>query len=97
MVAVTADDLNNIRIALAARAECRDLRSVLRAGSEATGGEMSSLERLGEVRDVHRIGAVFIAGLALGSAAEHVVVDSETAHLRDTDGELERCPYPVAA
>jgi voltage-gated potassium channel Kch len=95
--AVTADDLNNIRIALAARAECQDLRIVLRAGSNATGGETSSLERLGEVRDVHRIGAVFIAGLALGSAAERVVVDGDTAHLRDASGDLERCPYPVAS
>jgi Trk K+ transport system NAD-binding subunit len=97
LAAVMADDLDNIRIALAARAEFDDLRIVLRAGSNASGGETSSLERLGEVRDVHRIGAVFIAGLALGTAAEHVVVDSATAHLRAADGELERCPYPVAA
>jgi hypothetical protein len=48
------------------------------------------------VRDVHRIGAVYVAGLALGSAAAHVVVDGDTAHLRDADGGLERCPYPVA-
>jgi hypothetical protein len=45
---------------------------------------------------VHRIGAVYLAGLALGSAASHIVVDGETAHLRDADGALERCPYPVA-
>jgi Trk K+ transport system NAD-binding subunit len=96
LAAVTADDLENIKVALAARAECRDLRIVLRAGSNATSGETSSLERLGQVRDVHRIGAVFIAGLALGSAAERVVIDGETAHLRDSDGGLERCPYPVA-
>jgi voltage-gated potassium channel Kch len=96
LAAVTADDLDNIRVALAARAECRPLRIVLRAGSNASGGETKSLERLGHVRDVHRIGAVFIAGLALGSAAERVVVDGETAHLRDADGGLERCPYAVA-
>ncbi|MGI8779524.1 MAG: hypothetical protein ACR2L8_05040 [Solirubrobacteraceae bacterium] len=48
------------------------------------------------MRDVHRIGAVYIAGLTLGSAATHVVVDGATAHLRDADGGLERCPYPVA-
>ena len=70
---------------------------MLRAGSNVTGGETSSLERLGAVRDVHRIGAVYIAGLALGSAAERVVVDGDTAHLRAADGALERCPYPVAA
>jgi voltage-gated potassium channel Kch len=96
LAAVTADDLQNIRIALAAHAEARDLRVVLRAGGNATGGETRSLERLGHVRDVHRIGAVYIAGLALGSGAAHVVVDGDTAHLRDANGALERCAYPVA-
>jgi voltage-gated potassium channel Kch len=96
IAAVTADDLQNIKVALTARAEAPGLRVVLRAGSNATGGETRSLDRLGHVRDVHRIGAVYIAGVALGSAAAHVVVDDDTAHLRDADGGLERCPYPVA-
>jgi Trk K+ transport system NAD-binding subunit len=96
LAAVTADDLQNIKVALSARAEASALRIVLRAGSNATGGETRSLERLGHVRDVHRIGAVYIAGVALGSAAAHVVVDGDTAHLRDERGDLERCPYPVA-
>ena len=96
LAAVTADDLENIAVTLAARALAPDLRLVLRAGSSATAGETRSLDPLGHVRDVHRIGAVYLAGLALGSGASHVVVDSETAHLRDADGTLERCPYPVA-
>jgi voltage-gated potassium channel Kch len=96
LAAVTADDLENIAVTLAARAAAPDLRVVLRAGSSATAGETRSLEQLGHVRDVHRIGAVYLAGLALGSAADHVVVDGETAHLRDAEGALEQCPYPVA-
>jgi len=96
LAAVTADDLQNIAVVLAARTHASDLRIVLRAGGGATRGETRSLERLGHVRDVHRIGAVYLAGLALGSAAEHVVVDGDTAHLRDGDGALEPCPYPVA-
>jgi Trk K+ transport system NAD-binding subunit len=96
LAAVTAEDLQNIRVVLTARAEAPGLRSVLRAGGEAVGGETRSLERLGDVRDVHRIGAVYLAGITLGSAAAHVVVDGDTAHLRDADGALERCPYPVA-
>jgi voltage-gated potassium channel Kch len=96
LAAVTADDFQNIRVALAGRAETPELRVVLRAGGNAVGGETRSLERLGHVRDVHRIGAVYIAGLALGSAATHVVVDGDTAHLRDAEGALEACPYPVA-
>ena len=96
LAAVTADDLENIAVTLAARSIAPDLRLVLRAGSSETAGETRSLERLGRVRDVHRIGAVYLAGLALGSEVAHVVVDGDTAHLRDADGELERCPYPVA-
>ena len=96
LAAVTADDLENIRVVMAARSHAPDLRIVLRAGSGATGGETRSLQGLGSVRDVHRIGAVYLAGLALGSAADHVVVDGDVAHLRDGDGALERCPYPVA-
>jgi hypothetical protein len=49
-----------------------------------------------EPQTTHRIGAVYLAGVAIGSAAAHVVVDGETAHLRHADGALERCPYPVA-
>jgi Trk K+ transport system NAD-binding subunit len=97
LVAVTNDDLQNIRVTLAARALAPDLRFVLRAGSAATSGETRSLERLGHVRDVHRIGAAYLAGLALGSAASHVVVERDVAHMRGTDGTLERCPYPVAS
>jgi voltage-gated potassium channel Kch len=96
LVAVTNDDLQNIAVTLAARALAPDLRLVLRAGSSAAAGETRSLEPLGHVRDVHRIGAVYLAGLALGSTASHVGVDGETAHMRDADGALERCPYPVA-
>jgi Trk K+ transport system NAD-binding subunit len=97
LAAVTSDDLENIKVVLSARAETHDLRMVLRAGSNATGGETRSLERLGHVRDVHRIGAVYLAGLALGSAAAHVVVDGDTGHLRTQAGGTEPCPYPVAA
>jgi voltage-gated potassium channel Kch len=96
LAAVTNDDLQNIAIVLAARTHAPDLRIVLRAGGSATRGETRSLQRLGSVRDVHRIGAVYLAGLALGSTPSHVVVDGETAHLRGADGTLERCPYPVA-
>ena len=96
LAAVTADDLENIAVTLATRAVAPDLRLILRAGSSATAGETRSLERLGQVRDVHRIGAVYLAGLALGSAASHVVVDGETAYLREAGGALERSSYPVA-
>lgn len=96
LAAVTSDDLQNIRIAMAARAAAPQLRLVLRAGSRDTGGETASLERLGEVRDVNRIAAAYLAALALGSSATHVVVDGGTLHLRDDEGLVEASPYPVA-
>jgi voltage-gated potassium channel Kch len=96
LAAVTANDMENIAVVLAARSHAPDLRIVLRAGSGARGGETRSLERLGHVRDVHRIGAVYLAGLALGSAAAHVIVDGDRAQLRGHEGALEPCPYPVA-
>ena len=97
LAAVTADDIVNVRVALAAREQAPDLRLVLRAGSNAAGGETRSLRRLGHVRDAHRIGAVSITGTALGGAPSHVVVDGDTAQLRGADGSLVECPYPVAA
>src|SRR5919112_1573726 len=39
LAAVTADDLQNIKVVLTARAEAERLRIVVRAGSNATGGE----------------------------------------------------------
>jgi Trk K+ transport system NAD-binding subunit len=96
LAAVTNDDLQNIAVTLSARAIAPDLRFVLRAGANAAAGETRSLEPLGHVRDVHRIGAAYLAGLALGSTATHIVLDGETAHLRQDGGSLERCPYPVA-
>src|SRR4051794_36621396 len=96
LAAVTNDDLQNIAVTLSARAIAPDLRFVLRAGANAAAGETRSLEPLGHVRDVHRIGAAYLAGLALGSTATHIVLDGETAHLREDGGSLERCPYPVA-
>ena len=90
------DDLQNIRVALTARAEAPDLRIVLRAGSGATGGETRSLERLGHVRDVHRIGAVYLAGVALGSAAAHVVVTATRPICATATARSSAAPIPSA-
>ena len=74
LAAVTSDDLRNIEAAVAARAADADLRVVLRAGDGEVADETRSLERIGHVLDVHRLGAAYIAGLALGSDAEAVAV-----------------------
>ena len=70
LAAVTPIDLRNIEAAVAARAIDEDLRVVLRAGDGELADETRSLERIGHVIDVHRLGAAFIAGLALGKDVE---------------------------
>ncbi len=74
LAAVTPDDLSNIEAAVAARAADADLRVVLRAGDGEVADETRSLEQIGHVLDVHRLGAAYIAGLALGKDAEAVAI-----------------------
>ena len=47
---------------------------MLRAGDGEVADETRSLERIGHVVDVHRLGAALIAGLALGKDAEAVAI-----------------------
>jgi Trk K+ transport system NAD-binding subunit len=74
LAAVTPDDLRNIEAAMAARASDASLRVVLRAGDGEITDETRSLERIGHVVDVHRLAAVFLAGLVLGRAPSAVAV-----------------------
>jgi hypothetical protein len=43
------------------------------------------------------MGAAFIAGMALGSEAESLVVVDDEPRLRHADGRLERFPFSVLA
>lgn len=72
LAAVTPDDLNNIEAAMAAKAADDDLRVLLRAGDGEVADETQSLERIGDVVDVHRLAATYIAALALGRDADVV-------------------------
>ncbi len=62
-------------------------------GDGEVADETRSLERIGHVVDVHRLGAVFIAGLALGRDAEAVAVRDGRPQLL-IDGERWE-EYPV--
>jgi Trk K+ transport system NAD-binding subunit len=97
LAAVTDDDLENITIAMAARAVAPDLRVVLRAGDGRLANETRSLFRIGLVRDVHRIAAVLLAARATGSPARSVVCRGDDAHLLHDDGSLEPAPMRAAA
>ena len=96
LAAVTNDDLVNIEAAMTARSVNEDLRVVLRAGDGDVLEETRSLERLGHVVDVHRLGAAFIAGVALGSDADAVALRDGRAELLLPGGERETAPLEVA-
>jgi Trk K+ transport system NAD-binding subunit len=94
--AVTNEDLANIESALTARSVNRDLRIVLRAGDGDVSDETRSLARIGHVVDVHRLGAAYIAGVALGSDADAVALRDGRAELLLPGGERETFPLEVA-
>ena len=93
LAAVTPADLVNIEAAMMARSLNEDLRIVLRAGDGDVADETKSLLRIGHVLDVHRLGAAYIAGIALGSDAEGVAMAEGRAQLLLPDGK--RKPFPL--
>ncbi len=97
VAAVTSDDLENISVAMAARADQDDIRVVLRVGDGNVANETRSLLALGLVRDVHRIAAGLLAAMALGGEADSVVCLADDAHLRFPDGKLERVEMDTLA
>jgi hypothetical protein len=90
VAAVSANDLENISVAMAARAAQDQMHVVLRVGDGEVAKETRSLLGLGLVRDVHRIAAALLAARALGREPESVVCLDDDAHLRFPDGRLER-------
>ena len=97
VAAVTGGDLENISVAMTARAIEEDIRVVLRVGDGDVANETRSLLALGLIRDVHRIAAALIASKALGNEAESVVCLGDDAHLRFPDGRLEEVELETLA
>ena len=89
VAAVTANDLENISVAMTAKGIHSDIRTILRVGDGAVANETRSLLALGLVRDVHRLAAVLLAAEILGGDAESVVCLGDDTHLRFPDGHLE--------
>ena len=95
LAAVTALDLRNIEAAVATRAIDEDLNIVLRAGDGELADETRSLERLGSVIDVHRLAAVYIAGLALGKDVTGVAIRDDCPQLALAGGGWEQFPLEI--
>ncbi|MEV0699586.1 NAD-binding protein [Saccharopolyspora sp. NPDC050389] len=66
LAAVSSDGLENIAVAVTARAVAPQLRIVLRAGGDDVTAESQSLFRIGAVCDVTRIAGPFVAARLLG-------------------------------
>lgn len=97
VAAVTANDLENISVAMTARGIHPDIRTVLRVGDGNVANETRSLLALGLVRDVHRLAAMLLAAQILGGGAESIVCLGDDAHLRFPDGRLERAELDALA
>jgi Trk K+ transport system NAD-binding subunit len=94
--AATNEDLVNVEAAMTARSLNQDLRVVVRAGDGDVSEDTRSLAQIGHVVDVHRLAAAYIAGIALGSDADSVVLREGRAELLLPGGERETAPLEVA-
>jgi voltage-gated potassium channel Kch len=89
LASVTSDELENIAIAVAARAVRRDLHIALRAGDGEATDEIRALFGIGVVRDVDRIAGTALAAIALGSDVREAFPYEGTMFLVDGRGEIE--------
>jgi TrkA-N domain len=92
LAAVTPDDLANVEAAMAARSINEDLQVVLRGGDGQVADETRSLLRIGQVIDVHRVGAAYIAATTVGKEAEGVAASDGYSRLLLPGGDEERFP-----
>lgn len=87
IVAVSSDVLENIEVAVAARAIAPDQRIVLRSGGhEDVTAESQSLFRIATACDVNLIGGSFIAAAALGFAPLATFTDGSGVYVLLADG-----------
>lgn len=101
LAAVGSDDLDNLAVAVTARAVAPATRVVLRAGDDATIGETRSLLPLGTTRDVTAAAAGWVVAQLLGERPGVLVADVHEVHL-DLPGRgltpwptppRDRCPH----
>jgi voltage-gated potassium channel Kch len=98
LAAVTSDEVENIAVAVAARAVRRDLRITLRAGDGELTTETRSLFQIGVVRDIYWIVGTALAAAALGHDARAAFPYRDTIYLVDADGRIEPfAPDPADA
>jgi voltage-gated potassium channel Kch len=95
LASVSSHDLDNIAVAVTARALAPDLPIVLRAGNHDAITETKALFRIGIVRDVTLLTASFVAEAISGRAAGTVVQHENILHAHPVDGSPRRLATPV--
>lgn len=91
LVAVTSDEVENIAIAVAARALHRDLPTVVRAGDGEPDSETTSLAGIGTVVDIYRIAGHALAAAVLGADLNSVFAVADKTYLV-YKGEISQTP-----
>ncbi|MFE5707363.1 NAD-binding protein [Rhodococcus koreensis] len=90
IAAVGSDDLDNIAVAIAAQGVSPQSRLIIRAGGHQTIAETKSLLRLGVVRDVASLSAVFVVATLLGERPYSVVADDADVYIESLPAKFVR-------
>jgi TrkA-N domain len=90
LAAVASDDLQNIAVAVAARAVAPRVRIVMRAGDHDAIAETQSLFSIGHVKDVPGIAGEAIAAMLQQTSAMRVAGLGHEVYLEDLDGRWTR-------
>ncbi|UNZ16838.1 portal protein [Streptomyces sp. 891-h] len=93
MAAVASDDLDNISVAVAARAVADQLRVVIRAGDHEAIAETRSLFSIGIVHDLASLSAVHTAASLTGLEPGAVLAHGRRLLVEHTDGAFTQVPH----
>jgi hypothetical protein len=93
MAAVASDDLDNIAVAVAARAVAPDLRVVIRAGDHEAIAETQSLFSIGIVRDLASLSAAYTTASLTGLRPRGVLPQGRRLLVERENGSFTQWPH----
>ncbi|GAA2628876.1 NAD-binding protein [Streptomyces vastus] len=93
MAAVASDDLDNIAVAVAARAVAPDLRVVIRAGDHEAIAETQSLFSIGIVRDLASLSAAYTTASLTGLRPRGVLAQGRRLLVERENGAFTQWPH----
>jgi len=96
LCAVASDELDNVAVAVTARAVAPDLKVVLRAGNHDAIAETRSLFRIGTVCDVTGLTSAYVVRCATGDRPRAAVSDAGALWVWGADGRPEQVTPPTS-